>query len=126
MFDVAVVTADGSFDASLISRAGLWAAPLPSPDGQRVAYLQAIAPLESVTSRYRLMIMDRDGSNSTLLFPTADQPGLIPLDVTFIWSPDGSQIAAIYNGNLWIIDVATGLNQQLTGDAQTTNPTWVK
>ncbi len=126
VFDVAVVTADGSFDASLISRAGLWAAPLPSPDGQRVVYLQAIAPLESVTSRYRIMIMDRDGSNSTLLFPTNDQPGLIPLDVTFTWSPDGSQIAAIYNGNLWIIDTLAGLSQQLTGDGQTTNPTWVK
>lgn len=126
VFDVAVVATDGAFDASLVNRAGLWAAPTPAPRGGLIAYLQAIAPLESVTSRYRLMVMDRDGSNSQPIFPPPDSPGLTPLDVTFVWSPDGTQLAVIFNGNLWVVDVASGLSQQLTGDGRTTNPSWVK
>lgn len=126
VFDVAVVAASGAFDASLITQAGMWASPTPAPDGQRVAYLQATSPLDSVTSRYRIMIMDRDGSNATALFPPAGQTGLKKVDTTFYWSPDGTQLAAIHNGNLWVVDVVTGLSQQLTGDGQTTNPSWVK
>jgi hypothetical protein len=126
IFDVAVLATDGSFDASLISRAGIWASPLPSPDGQRVAYLQAVSPLESVTGRYRLMVMDRDGSNAAPVFPPPDESGLTFVAVTFIWSPDSSQLAVIHSGNLFVVDVAAGVSQQLTGDGQTTNPTWVK
>jgi Tol biopolymer transport system component len=126
IFDVAALAADGTFGASLIARSGMWANPVPSPDGKQVAYLQALAPLQSVTSKYRLHIMDRDGSNSTALFPPTDRNGLAPLDITFVWSPDSSQLAAILNGNLWLIDLNTRLSQQLTGDGQTTNPAWVK
>jgi hypothetical protein len=126
VFDVAVVAADGSFDASLIGRTGIWAAPAPAPDGKSVAFLQALSPLESVTSRYRIVVMDRDGSNRRELFPPADQSGLTSLDVTFVWSPNGKQLAVIRDGNLWVVDIATGLSQQLTGDGQTTNPSWVK
>ncbi len=126
VFDVAVLAADGSFDASLIPQAGIWATPIPSPDGKSVAYLQATTPLDSVTSRYRLMIMDRDGSNAAPLFPPPDQPGLKKIDATFFWSPDSAQMAVIHNGNLWVVDIAAGLSQQLTGDGQTTSPTWVK
>ncbi len=124
VFDVAVVAADGAFDSSLIARSGMWANPIPSPNGQQIAYLQAISPLDSVTGLYRLMVMDRDGSNATELFPSSDQTGLLPQ--TLSWSPDSKQIAVILSGNLWVVDVTTGRSQQLTGDGQTTNPTWVK
>ncbi|MBI4631169.1 MAG: DPP IV N-terminal domain-containing protein [Chloroflexi bacterium] len=99
---------------------------MPSPDGKQIAYLQASAPLQSVTSKYRLMIMDRDGSNAAAIFPPTDRGALSPLDTTFVWSPDNAQLAAILNGNLWIVDLNTRLSQQITGDGQTTNPTWVK
>jgi Tol biopolymer transport system component len=126
IFDVAALAIDGAFGASLIARSGIWANPLPSPDGKQIAFLQANAPLQSVTSKYRLMIMDRDGSNATAIFPPADRGGLSTLDVTFAWSPDSLQLATILNGNLWVIDLNTRLSQQITGDGQTTNPTWVK
>lgn len=126
VFDVAAVAADGSFDASLMGRTGIWASPAPSPDGKSVAFLQALSPLESVTSRYRLMAMDRDGSNTRGLFPPANQPGVASLDVTFVWSPNNKQLAVIRDGNLWVVDIATSLSQQLTGDRQTTNPSWIK
>jgi len=126
IFDVAALATDGSFGASLITRGGIWANPMPSPDGKQIAYLQASAPLQSVTSKYRLMIMDRDGSNAAAIFPPADRGALSPLDITFVWSPDNAQLAVILNGNLWVIDLNTRLSQQITGDGQTTNPTWVR
>lgn len=127
VFDVAAIAVDGSFDAALVSRAGMWAAPIPSPPVTergdfQLAFLQAQTPLESVTSRYRITLIDRDGSNAILVFPPEGEPGLTPQTIS--WSPDGTQLAAVWNGNLWIVDVATGLAQQLTGDGQTTNPDW--
>ena len=41
-----------------------------------VAYLQAIFPEQSETSRYRVVVMDRDGSNRRTIFPANDAPGL--------------------------------------------------
>jgi Tol biopolymer transport system component len=126
IFDVAVVAADGSFDASLIARAGIWANPLPSPDGKTIAYMQAGSPLDSINGNYRLTVMDRDGSNAAPLFPPADQPGLKPLAVTYAWSPDSKKLAVVFEKNLWVVDVQSGKSQQLSGDGQTTNPTWTK
>jgi len=88
--------------------------------------MQAITALESITGTYRLTVMDRDGSNAISLFPTPDQTGLKPLSVTYVWSPDGEQLALIYEGDLWVVDVDSGKSQQLTGDGQTINPTWTK
>jgi Tol biopolymer transport system component len=126
VFDVAVVAADGTFGASLIPRSGMWANPLPSPNGEQIAFMQAVSPLESKTGQYRIMIMDRDGSNPRTLFPPPSETGLIRLDVTYAWSPDNKQLAVILKGNLWVVDVTTGISQQLTGDGQTTNPSWAE
>ncbi|MCK7522163.1 MAG: hypothetical protein MZV64_33040 [Ignavibacteriales bacterium] len=52
----------------------------------QVAYLQAIFPEQSETSRYRVVVMDRDGSNRRTIFPANDAPGLQPQ--TPVWAPD--------------------------------------
>lgn len=124
VFDVAVVASDGSFDASLISQAGIWSNPQPSPTGGLVAFMQADTPLDSLDGSYRLMVMDRDGSNATAVFPSPDQPGL-RRDAVYTWSPDAKQLAVTTGGNLWVVDLASGKSQQLTGDGQTSNPVWV-
>jgi hypothetical protein len=116
----------------LIPRAGMFANPAPSPaqtspTGERrfrVAYLQADEPDNSPFSRYRLGVMDRDGSNARLLFPPADQPGLSNADTLVAWSPDARLLAVIYEGNLWLIDPDAGVTQQLTGDGLSELPEW--
>jgi hypothetical protein len=128
-FDVAALAVNGEagFSAPLVRQSGIWAAPVTSPAqgggaGDLVAYLQAISPLESVSSRYFLAVMDRDGSNPRRLFPPEGEMGLNPQ--TAAWSPDAEIIAVISGGNLWIVDVQSGDAQQLTADAQASKPTW--
>ena len=90
-----------------------------------IAYAQANAPFNSHDSRYVLQVMDRDGSNKRPLFPTEGQPGLLR-PVAYDWSPDGQQIAALYLGNLHLIDLDSGQVRRLTGDGQCTQIDWAQ
>jgi hypothetical protein len=120
----------GGSPLSLVERTGLFAYPSVSPIfnvstieiSYRVAFLQAIAPLESQDSNYRLAIMDRDGSNLHTLFPPPGEPGLAPSEP--VWSPSGDRIAVLYRGDIWIVDVESGLGQPLTADGQAMSYDW--
>ena len=68
------------------------------------------------------MLSDRDGSGARVLYPTEGQPGIAPQIVE--WSPDGAQIALTIQGNLVILDIGTGIIQQITQDGQSSNPLW--
>jgi resuscitation-promoting factor RpfB len=80
LFDVCAVMLENKRSVCLIPQSGMFAYPSPSPvlpDGSfRVAYLQAIFPDKSESSRYRLMLMDQDGSDRRLIFPPEGSPGL--------------------------------------------------
>jgi resuscitation-promoting factor RpfB len=102
----------------------------------KIGYLQALFPEQSETSRYRLTVMDRDGSNRRSLFPPQDKPGMEPKQNWGDWSPaplpegsaesDGSNYAmtVIYEGNLWIVNVHSGTAIQITGDGLTSRVLW--
>lgn len=129
IFNLTTFAIDQQYSVDLVEQAGMWAAPQYSPDefddeaiDPQLAYLQAIDPLDSVVSQYQLVLIDRDGSNPRRIFPEDDAPGLEPQTVT--WSADGEQIALIYQGDLFLVDTATGLAQRLTGDGQSSNPRW--
>lgn len=132
IFNVAVTTVSpiGGFHADIIERAGIWASPKFSPflesQGEfpqaYLAYLQARNPLNSVNDQYDLVVADRDGSNVRVIFPASGQPGLAAQEV--VWSPSGRQIALIYQGNLWIVDVKSGRAQQITIDGGASSPQW--
>ncbi len=143
-FDLVGIPLSGDALVDLVRNVGMFAYPVVSPaistgsvDAQgnaveqmqfSIAYLQAIFPAQSETSGYRLSVVDRDGSNPTSLFPSEGANGLEPQQVA--WAPanqgsDGGQsIAAIYNGNLWIIDSASGVAKQITGDGLTNRIDW--
>jgi hypothetical protein len=130
VFNLTAISAAGlHFD--LIPRAGMFANPIPSPSPAsnaaerpfRIAFLQAAEPNNSPFSRYRLGVMDRDGSNLRFLFPPEGQPGLAA-NQHIAWSPEGRFLAVIYDGNLWLVDADTGLTQQLTGDGLSDHPAW--
>ncbi|MBC6935723.1 MAG: hypothetical protein DWB42_07755 [Chloroflexi bacterium] len=137
-FDIAVADASGVFSASIVKNAGIWAAPqfsplVSNPDSQfpagYAAYLRARDPFNSINGEYDLIVADRDGSNARKIFPTGNEPGIkagesVYQNQEFTWSPDGRQIAFIYQGNLWIIDVESQVAHQLTLDGGASNPVW--
>ncbi len=138
-FDLVGIPTEGGAPVTLASSVGMFAYPVASPvltntlgaPGEvpfRLAYLQAVFPLQSETSRYRLMVMDRDGSNKVALFPEGGAQGLEPQAV--VWSPaamaeDGSHaIAFIYQNNIWLVDLFAGTAVQITGDGLTNRLDW--
>lgn len=130
VFNLVAQSYRGGPTLELVERAGIFAYPSVSPIREvntieisyNVAFLQAITPLESTESNYRLALMDRDGSNLRQLFPPTGEPGLEPLKPA--WSPAGNRIAVMYRGDIWIVDVASGLGQPLTADGQSVNFDW--
>lgn len=139
LFNLAVVPLEGGPILPLASQVGMFAYPIASPMQQlgsevdyQIAYLQATFPTQSETSRYRLAIMDRDGSNQHLLFPPAEATGLEPQRQWGVWSPaalpesNHYAVAVLYQGNLWLVDMTTGDAQQVTGDGLTTRLIWTQ
>jgi hypothetical protein len=108
----------GLFAYSSLSNAGT--------DGKYwVAFLSATIPDQSETSRYALMVMDRDGSNVKKLYPGEGVQGLDPQ--TVVWSPQSSEIhtvAFIAQGNLMFVDPTNGDINQITGDGSISRIDW--
>ena len=134
-FDLSAVSLVNAANVNLVLQSGMFAYPAASRvivSGQermyQVAYLQAIFPAQSESSRYRLVVMDRDGSNRRVLFPSGDAPGLEPQ--TPLWAPNaiegqrGDFIAVVYMGNLYLIDSESGESHQITGDGMITRIDW--
>lgn len=131
LFDLQAVSLSIGVNVTLVPQTGMFSYPACSAgveeNGEfsyRVAYMQAIFPLQSATSRYRLVVMDRDGSDAKQIFPASTQAGLEPQ--TPVWAPQAGSvlIAVLYEGNLWIIDAASGQAQQVTGDGLTSRLDW--
>jgi len=138
LFDLQALPLSGAASITLVPQAGMFSYPVASPIQERktgeryyqIAYLQANFPTQSETSRYRLAVMDRDGSNKRFAFPAEGEPGLDPQQV--VWSPDpisesgGYGIALIYQGNLWVVDASSGKAQQVTGDGLVSRIAWAR
>ena len=138
IFDLTAFSLQGGPLIHMVSQVGMFAYPLASPQqilsagesGYQVAYLQAIFPNQSETSRYRLVIMDRDGSNQRTLFPPEGAAGLEPQQDWGAWSPaplsDGQAyaLAVLYQGNLWLVNTTSGEALQVTGDGLTSRVIW--
>lgn len=134
-FDLSALSFSSEANVTLVNSTGMFAYPSVSPiqiNGQeksfQIAYLQSIFIEQSDTSRYRLMVMDRDGSNRRALFPPADVNGLEPQSP--VWAPAalsgqiGNFIAIVHQGNLWLIDSGSGNSYQVTGDGLITKIDW--
>lgn len=144
-FNLVAIPLAGGVPIYLASDVGMFSYPSPSPLQQnevisdttnvegnfenfyQIAYLEAIFPNQSETSRYKLNIMDRDGSNRKLLFPRDGSQGIEPQKI--IWSPIDDNlrshlIALLYQNNIWLIDTITEQTFQITGDGTTVKIDW--
>jgi hypothetical protein len=137
-FDLVAISIDNYQVMHIVSPSGMFSYPLASPwqvrssenTDYQIAYLHPIFPDQSETSRYNLVVMDRDGSNKKVLFPEGGVIGMEPQQEWGAWSPapmPGSSnfaIAIIYQGNLWLVDVVTGQSTQITSDGLTSRVVW--
>jgi hypothetical protein len=135
-FDLQVIEDNGEYSVLVAQDVGMFAYPVPSPlqelpngdKSYQIATLEALQPDQSESSRYKLVVRDRDGSNRRALFPAEGEGGLDPQQVT--WSPQalgGRQsyaLAFLYQGNLWLVDSLTGEAWQITGDGLTKRVDW--
>ena len=131
LFDLIAISISNGLQTPLVPQSGMFTYPVTSPiqsdNHFAVAYLQSIFPEQSETSRYRLVIMDRDSSNRQIIFPSEGATGLDPQRL--VWSPQPSldtpiRIAVIYQGNLWLISPSSGQSQQITGDGLISRIDW--
>jgi hypothetical protein len=131
-FDLSSISSTGDDIVSLAQNIGMFSYPLSSPFIQEdrlsfeIAYLTAVSPFQSATSRYRVYLMDQDGSEPTEIFPQSTSIGLLPQKSWGAWSPDqeNRKLCLIYEGDLWLLDVVSGLHIQVTGDGLTTTLDW--
>jgi resuscitation-promoting factor RpfB len=134
-FDLTAASTANKAVMQIARQTGMFAYPSASvlrPSGKerayQVAFLQAIFPDQSETSRYRVIVMDRDGSNQRIIFPPSDAPGLEPQ--TPVWAPEPLEgqardfLALIYQGNLWLVDSGSGDAFQVTGDGLISRIDW--
>lgn len=131
LFDVSAIILESSQVVNLIPHSGMFAYPAASPylnaDRFMLAALQAIFPEQSENSRYRLLLMDQDGSNRRTVFPPPGSPGMEPQQV--VWGPEPASnhplwLAFIYQGNLWLLNAESGDAQQITGDGSIGKIDW--
>ena len=134
-FDLSALSISNAASVEISPQTGMFAYPASSPlrpSGKeymyQIAYLQAIFPSQSESSRYRVIVMDRDGSNRHTVFPPQDSQGIKPQ--TPVWSPEpipgqkGDFLAITYQGNLWLVDSASGQSHQITGDGLISRIDW--
>ena len=70
--------------------------------------------------------MDRDGSEQHLLFPAESLIGISPQLHWGAWAPISSNLilGVLYEGDIWLIHITSGLPQQITGDGLTIRLDW--
>ncbi len=131
-FNLAALIIDANLQIDIVQNSGMFAYPAAAPDNvtsvcsNKIAFLQAVFPEKSQSSRYRLVLMDADGSNKMTLFPEEGSPGLNPQQVKWANTTDTGKtmISFIYQGNLWIFDLMDVSPHQITSDGLTTNIDW--
>jgi hypothetical protein len=133
-FNLSAISLVNNVNIQVALQTGMFALPSVSrlhqngnESGYDVAYMEAIFPVQSATSNYRLVVMDRDGSNRREVFPEQGRSGLEVQ--TPLWSPspgpNGNDfLAVMYQGNLWLIDSVNGQSQQVTSDGLIVRMDW--
>lgn len=122
-FNLSTVFLSSKIQSTLVEKSGLFSFPVVSPlqvnKHYSVAYLKIANADQLENSRYRLEVMDRDGSNRREIFPPSGSAGMEAQKV--IWSPPAvdnlpQRIACLYQGNIYFINPEKNQIQQVTGD----------
>jgi hypothetical protein len=118
------VSPQTSLPKTLFSMSGPLLGPLiafsPSETG---TVLMVLAKQDALESMYRVALVDKfakDPDPGSLKYLT--EPGVDDA----IWSPDGSKIAYLQSGELWVMDSLTGANKTRIAATGILSPCWSK
>jgi len=92
--------------------------PIFSRDGTKLVFLRSDGPLTE-PAILTLFVANADGSGARAITPPTKS-----LD-WFDWSPDGTRIAYMARGHLFVVDVADGRETRLLGTGPAHFPTWL-
>jgi Tol biopolymer transport system component len=126
--DIYVINADGTGERQLTNtvpeqqrgrRINEEQFPTISPDGSRIAFEADQVPL-SEFSNPEIYVVNTDGSGLTNVSHNPEG------DYRPVWSPDGSRIAYVGAGRLWVMNPDGSDQAQISGDGQVEleAPTW--
>jgi len=119
VFDSWIVDTQSPLALPVAQQSGMWGHLHWSTQGEdgAVAYLRAVDPVDSLRSNYSLWLMDEDGSNGRQLYPPPGENSAFPRDHHFMaWGPDNSELAFVFDGDLFMYDLETDTATQVTGD----------
>ncbi len=105
-------------DAPLAVGDGFDFSPIFSRDGTKIVFLRSDGPVTE-PAILTMMAVNAEGSGLHSVTPTTES-----LD-WFDWSPNGTQIAYMAKGQLWVADVAGGSPRMLPGTKPAHFPTWL-
>jgi Tol biopolymer transport system component len=99
--DIYVMDADGKHQTRLTDDAADDVSAQWSPQGDRIAFLS-----DRRGNGYEIFLMNADGSNQ---HPLRDASPVCPF--TFEWSPDGTRVAYRDGGNVYVVEVTSGVEE---------------
>ncbi|MEO6206499.1 MAG: DPP IV N-terminal domain-containing protein, partial [Candidatus Limnocylindrales bacterium] len=116
--DIFLIDPATSDSRLLIGGDGFDFGPVFSRDGTRMVFLRSDGPLEDPAT-LTMYVARPDGSDVRAVTPPTSR-----LD-WYDWSPDGTRIAYVSEGDLWVVDIDGGGPRRLDDTGSTHFPTWL-
>ncbi|MHB0877832.1 MAG: G5 domain-containing protein, partial [Anaerolineae bacterium] len=127
-FDAVLVDVTAGTVTVLAADVGMWARPQVSPPGAdgtvRLAYAVATERAASANSTYEMWVAAADGSDPRRAYPAEEAPA--PLVTDFCWAPDGSALALVADGDVYLYGVADGSLQPLSPGVGAERVLWAR
>ena len=122
VFDLWLLAVNGTLKIEIQEQVGMWSNPAWHQGG--IIFGQAVSPLNSINSRYKLGFIDWDGSNFNIIYPRGEEAGVNLPEIA--WSPVGEAQSFIFvnRNNLFLASPGNQPPQKLTTDNQSHRPQW--
>ncbi len=115
-------SAETSLPKTILSMPGPWLGPLVAfSPSESASVLLVLSKKSADDTGYRAATLDKLSNSDSTALKYLTEPGVDDA----VWSPDGSKIAYLQSGELWVMD-ATGANKKRIAATGILSPCWSK